>query len=170
MPTLLDNLISQYHEVYKYLMDNGQVTLAIEVETHYKKAFLLSCASYYESEIQNIIKKFVSQNSTDERVYQFLVSKAISRQYHTYFSWDGKNINNFLGLFGSEFKGKISAEVKENPELSEDIQAFLTIGNERNKMVHENFLSYPLDKTFAELENLNQRALRAIAYIRRIFA
>lgn len=169
MPTPLNKLISDYKDLYQYLLDNGQVSLAINIEDHYRKIFLLSCASYYESQLQDIIKKFVEIHSTDERVLCFLTNKAISRQYHTYFSWEANNINSFLGLFGNEFKSKISVEIKASPDLSKYVSAFLIIGNERNKMVHENFLSYPLEKTFQELESLNQYALKFLDYIRHIF-
>lgn len=169
MPAPLDTLINEYDTLYQYLLDNNQMSLAINIENHYRKVFLLSCASYYESEIQNIIKAFVSKNSKDNRISYFLSNKAINRQYHTYFSWDSSNINTFLGLFGNEFKDKISSDIKSNPDLVESVRAFLAIGNERNKMVHENFLLYPLEKTLPELKQLNQRALSLIEYIRSIF-
>lgn len=169
MPTPLDSLIEDYSTLYQYLVDNGEISLAVDVENYYKKIFLLSCASYYEKVIQEIIQAFVAENSKDDRVFRFLSNKAIKRQYHTYFSWESANINTFLGLFGTEFKDRIAAEIKEAPDLENGVRAFLTIGNERNKMVHEDFLSYSLGKTFPELKELNRQAFVLIEYIRSIF-
>lgn len=131
---------------------------------------LLSCASYYETQIQEIIKSFVQRNSTDDKVSNFVLKKAISRQYHTYFTWDGNNVNSFLGLFGEEFKKVVSAIISQDEVLKEQIKAFLQLGNERNKMVHENFLVYNLEKTFDEIIQMNEKAGKFVEFLRKEFA
>lgn len=100
----------------------------------------------------------------------FSTIKNIVRQYHTYFDWkQTTNVNAFLGLFGMDFKERISLEIKRNEKLSEQVMAFLTIGVERNKMVHGNFLEYTLDKTFGELLELNNKASQFINYLKAQF-
>lgn len=131
---------------------------------------LLSCASYYETQIQEIIKSFVQRNSTDDKVSNFVLKKAISRQYHTYFTWDGNNVNSFLGLFGEEFKKEVSAIISQDEVLKEQMKAFLQLGNERNKMVHENFLVYNLEKTFDEIIQMNEKAGKFVEFLRKEFA
>ena len=118
-----------------------------------------------------LIKKFVEVKASDDRISAFVSNKAISRQYHTYFNWDQtNNINSFLGLFGADFKDKITSEIKEDKDLQEQIKAFLTIGSERNKMVHNNFLECKLDKTFDEIVALQEKANLFIEYLEKIFA
>lgn len=53
--------------------------------------------------------------------------------------------------------------------MNKSMKAFLMIGNERNKMVHENFLSYNLEKTFEEIRILNEDASKFVEYLRNIF-
>lgn len=163
-------LIDEYRELNHFLMENGKVSEALTIAEHYRKILLLSCASYYETRIVEIIKGFVETKASDNRIISFVSNKAISRQYHTYFAWEQtNNINTFLGLFGTEFKEKISTEIKEDSELKEQVKSFLIIGSERNKMVHNNFLECKLDKTFDEIVCLQEKANRFIEYLDKIF-
>ena len=171
MGSPIQTLIDDYRDLNNFLMANGQVSESLTVAEHYRKILLLSCASYYETRIVEVIKKFVEAKASDERIFAFVSNKAISRQYHTYFNWDQtNNINSFLGLFGADFKDKITSEIKEDKDLQEQIKAFLTIGSERNKMVHNNFLECKLDKTFDEIVALQEKANLFIEYLEKIFA
>lgn len=165
----IQSFIKEYQELYAFLMSQGKISESIEVKNHYRKILLLSCASFYETQITILIQEFVKSNSTDERVFEFLNIKAIQRQYHTYFNWKDNNINNFLGLFGTKFKDKICTEIKNSDNLQKYVKAFIAIGNERNKMVHENYLEYKLDKTFEEIVDLHSDASKLIEYLRSCF-
>ena len=165
----IHSFLEEYEELTDFLIKHKDLSLSTNVNHHYRKIYLLSCASYYEMEIVKIIKDFVEINSADERIINFITNKAIARQYHTYFEWDQKNINKFLGYFGSRFKNSVSIEISNSPILTSQVEAFLAIGNERNKMVHENFLVYTLDKTFSELRDLDRKATRFINYLKTKF-
>ena len=170
MGSPIQTLIDDYRDLNKFLMDKGQVSESLTVAEHYRKILLLSCASYYETRIVEIINKFVEAKAADNRISAFVSNKAISRQYHTYFNWDQtSNINSFLGLFGADFKDQISAEIKADKALQEQVKAFLTIGSERNKMVHNNFLECKLDKTFDEIVALQEKANLLVEYLETIF-
>ena len=170
MGSPIQTLIDDYRDLNKFLMDNGQVSESLTVAEHYRKILLLSCASYYETRIVEIINKFVEAKAADNRISAFVSNKAISRQYHTYFNWDQtSNINSFLGLFGADFKDQISAEIKADKALQEQVKAFLSIGSERNKMVHNNFLECKLDKTFDEIVALQEKANLLVEYLETIF-
>lgn len=170
MSTPIQKFIEDYNDLQKILIGNGEISSSITVNEHYRKIFLLSCASFYETEIIEIIREFVFRNSKDNRVFELLNKKAIQRQYHTYFNWDQtNNINQFLGCFGEEFKIKISSEIKNDENLSQYVKAFLIIGSERNKMVHGNFLEYKLEKTFEEIIQLHNDAKQFIEYLKKVF-
>lgn len=165
----IQEFIEDYGELKKFLITNNQISLENTFGHHMRKVMLLSCASYFETEIQNILISFVEQNSSDERVLSFLKHKAIARQYHTYFTWDGNNVNSFLAMFGNEFKEKVKKEIDADPEIKTEMKAFLEIGNERNKMVHENFLLYKLDKIFDEITDLYEHADHFISFLKKQF-
>ena len=166
MGSPIDKLILDYNELTKFLLESGQLSESINVKDHYRKILLLSCASYYETRIVSVVKNFVKQKSSDEKLCEFVSNKAINRQYHTYFNWKEKNnINNFLGLFGDNFKNKVSTEIRQDESLESNVTAFLIIGAERNSIVHENFLEYNLEKTFEEIVELHNKAIRFIEYL-----
>lgn len=71
----------------------------------------------------------------------------------------------FFGLFGAEFKEKIQKDIKENEEIKKAMEDFLSIGDERNKMAHCNFLDYKLEKTFEEIIELNTSALKFLVFM-----
>lgn len=102
-------------------------------------------------------------------LFSFLKNKAIERQYHTYFDWEGNNVNKFLGLFGQDFKEQISNKIKNDSNREKQAKAFLTIGLERNKMVHENFMDYNLEKTFDEIVELHKQSSLFIDYLESVF-
>lgn len=163
----IQNFIKDYTELKEFLFVQGQISMANEVDDHFRKVLLLSSASFFETEIQNIIVDFVSNHSNDSKVVQFLKNKAIMRQYHTYFNWKDKNANSFFGLFGDEFKCKITQEMNGNDDLKDKMKAFMELGNERNKMVHENFLSYNLQKTFDEIVSMYEKSKEFVEYIKK---
>ena len=169
MGSPIQKLIEDYNDLYKFLLDNGQVSALVDINEHYRKILLLSCASYYETRIVDIIKRFVVTKSSDKRILEFVNNKAIQRQYHTYFDWEKNNVNKFLSLFGPDFRDQVSGEIKGNKALEEQARAFLTIGEERNKMVHNNFLEFTLDKTFEEIVVLQEQANLFVDYLENKF-
>ena len=60
---------------------------------------------------------------------------------------------------------KIQKDIKENEEIKKAMEDFLSIGDERNKMAHCNFLDYKLEKTFEEIIELNTSALKFLVFM-----
>lgn len=174
MYPLFDAFIKDYHDIKTLLLKQSELSLQTTVDAHFRKTFLISCASYHETCIQGILSSFLERTVGDKRAIAFAESKGIKRQYHTYFTWDndGKvpnNINSFLGLFGSDFKEKISQEIASNEDIKLNMKSFLEIGNLRNQMAHENLLAFNLEKTFDELTVLNEKALKFLEFLRTKF-
>jgi hypothetical protein len=173
--SVVEKLYTEFKDIADYLDDNKQPSLSSDVDKHFKKVLLLSAASYFEHEIQSLIEEFIKWHSNDDvRIVFFLKKKAISGQYHTYFSWGeknkpnkpGKNANSFFTLFGQEFKNRISNEVKENKDLDDSIKAFLWIGHIRNILVHSNFAAYNLDNnTVEEIYSKYNQACTFLGYL-----
>jgi hypothetical protein len=169
MIPLLDNFIKDYEDLKKLLIGYSEISFQNFVEPHLTKTFLLSCASYYESKIQEVIKEFMLCSTEDERLINFATNKGIKRQYHLYFEWESNNINNFLGLFGEKFKSNVSNEIKIRDDLQKGMKAFLIIGNLRNKMVHDNFLGCSLPNTFDEIVEMNKQATIFLTFLQEKF-
>ncbi|MCH5161871.1 MAG: hypothetical protein J1G38_00075 [Clostridiales bacterium] len=160
MDSRILGLINGYHEIHKYLIENGQVSFANDVDSYYKKILVFSCASLFENLICNSIYE-KAKIVCPAPIAEFIRNKAIERQYHTYFQWKEpktSSINVFLGLWGDDFKTSFLNVIKNDEKLSDGVKAFLILGNERNLMAHENFIEYNPISTFNEIKVLYEQA------------
>lgn len=138
----------------------GEPSLAIAAADNFRKALVLASASYFEHRISSCVLEFVQECAKgNDLVVGFVKNKAISRQYHTWFKWDESNANQFFGLFGSSFKQAMTERVNASEELRSSIRAFLEVGNERNKLVHQDFASFALEKTLDEIYSRYRQSL-----------
>ncbi|MDE2716968.1 MAG: HEPN domain-containing protein [Chloroflexota bacterium] len=159
MESVVDRLFSEHNKVVGLLDEHSELSLRIATEATLRKVLVLSAASYFERYITDAVLRFVGDVSGESACVSALVAnKAVRRQYHTYFQWDGNSANSFFALFGTEFKARMKGIVRGDDDLAKGIQAFLTIGLERNKMVHGDFGSYQIEKTTDEVMELYRRA------------
>lgn len=56
-------------------------------------------------------------------------------------------------------------EIATNKSLEESIRAFLQLGQERNKLVHQNYAAITIDKTVKEIYRLYRKSLLFINII-----
>lgn len=158
----IDVVQSLYNETKvldDYLLENGEISLKNTVDSNLRKSILLSSASYFEKQIVDLIVRYTYKVTVgDEKLISFIQKKALSRQYHTLFTWDKNNCNSFYALFGEDFKLHFSNLIKEDQELDSSAKAFLEIGNERNRMVHQDFGQFTLEKTADEIIALHIKA------------
>jgi RiboL-PSP-HEPN len=166
--TIIDQQYINGNLLVDYLKSQLQLTFYSEAENSFRKTILLSSASFFEKEITDTVIKFAeSHTGNNKLVVSIIRQKVVSRQYHTYFDWNSSNANTFFGLFGDEFKNKMSQKVKDDEKLDKAIKAFIEIGRERNKMVHQNFAEIVIDKTADEIYKLYQSSLYFIQIVKR---
>lgn len=164
---IVEHTYNKIHAILRFLSDKGEVTFQTDVDNYFRKNFLLTIASYFEDEITKLLIEFTkNKSSNSDELTSFVKNKAIARQYHTYFRWDSRNANYFLGLFGEVFKAQCTKDIDKNEELSNAISAFIEIGETRNNLVHNNFATFPIEKTTEELFNLYKSAINFILYLR----
>jgi RiboL-PSP-HEPN len=158
--TAIDRLYEEAAAVIRVLQQGSEVSLQVTAGDHFRKALLLGAASYFEQQVCACVLGFVRERSAGSLLLEsFVRNKAVARQYHTWFQWDARNANYFFGLFGSEFKTLMEKRVSESDDLRAAIRAFLEVGNERNKLVHQDYATFSLEKTFDEIYLLYQMAL-----------
>jgi hypothetical protein len=151
MTTAVEALIQRQDAVLAFLRDNGQVSLAIDFEESYRPLLVLVCGSFFESHLTDHLSAFARKVS-DPRIAEFLKNKALKRQYHTLFSWEQANINQFLGLFGEEYKATTSGTINADEKLIRGMRNFLQLGAERNKVAHSHLSAISPDLTIDEIK------------------
>lgn len=158
--TVVDRIHQEFKDLISYLDQRSELSLRSTVDENFRKALLLAAASYFEHRIVSDITVFVIEVSGENSLLiEFVKNKAINRQYHSLFKWDDKNANHFFGLFGTSFKSFITQELKNDEQLDLSIKAFLEIGRERNRLVHQDFGTFTLEKTSDEIYELYKTAL-----------
>lgn len=168
--TPVDRLYDESVSVVRALYA-AEPSLAISASDTFRKTLVLASASYFEHRVSTCVTEFVHEcASGSQLVVAFVKNKAISRQYHTWFNWSDSNANTFFALFGVDFKQMMQERVKSSEELKLAITSFLEIGNERNKLVHQDFASFPFEKTLDEIYSSYKSALPFVdglaAYLR----
>lgn len=153
--TIVDRLHTEFQALVALLERDAEPSLLITADDTFRKVLLLSAASHFERVVTDAILGFVSlASSGNERVVEFVRRKGLSRQYHTLFDWDRGNANPFFGLFGEAFKVAMEARLKNDQALAEAIRAFLDLGRERNRLIHQDLGQFVLEKTSGEIFTL----------------
>jgi hypothetical protein len=158
--TVVDRFYRDFQDLVLYLDKGGELSLRNVVESNFRKDLLLVAASYFEWVISQNLIEFVRKGSNSNlAILEFVKNKAISRQYHTLFDWDRNNANKFYSLFGESFRDFMKSHLDLDSGLETSVKAFLEIGRERNRLVHQDFGSFALEKTVAEIYELYKSAM-----------
>lgn len=158
--TEIDRMYTEATALIQLLEKASELSLQISVADNLRKALLLASASYFEFRVCDCVLEFVRDRAhRSVLVENFVRNKAIARQYHTWFDWEGNNANRFFALFGDGFRTTMTTRVKDSAEMRSSIAAFLDLGSERNRLVHQNYATFSMDKTLEEIYGLYKRAL-----------
>ena len=157
--TIVDQLYLEFETLVSYLNQKGEISLGITADENFRKALLLAAASYFEQRICNDLVAFVEEASSKNKpLVEFVKNKAIKRQYHTFFDWESQNASKFFKLFGEDFTSFMKHEIHNNMDFSDAIKAFIELGLERNRLVHQDFGIFSLEKTAKEIYQLYKTA------------
>lgn len=163
---VVDTIYGEFQDTVAFLREAGQISLQVMLEANLRKTLLLSAASYFEVQLTREIKNFADEiTSGNDLIKTLIEQKAISRQYHTWFDWDKPNANKFFALFGPTFKDHMITVQARDPQVAESIKDFLSIGNDRNLLVHSDYASYYIDRTPDEIYALYQSANRFVTTV-----
>ncbi|WFB88935.1 MULTISPECIES: HEPN domain-containing protein [Streptomyces] len=147
-------MYSGHRNVLDHLSQQQQVSHHATLQTTLPKVLLLAAASEFEERVCAALRDHVVEHTQDLKIVELVEQKAIRRQYHTLFDWDTVNAGRFWGLFGSGYKVGMKEYCRQDVELSLSIRAFLEVGSLRNRMVHNNYASFILEKTLDEVYGL----------------
>lgn len=157
--TVVEKMNAEFLELIQFLDNNGEISLRNTVEDNFRKSLLLCVASYFEKRLSDDITDFIHEvTGKNAAAVEFVKNKAIRFQYYTWFAWDARNANKFFSLFGEDFRKYMQSRIKEDQRLDDSVRAFLEIGEERNRLVHQDFGSFSLEKTTSEIYQLYETA------------
>lgn len=148
---IVTQIFNDYKDAVYILEKNNEISLKNSMEGNFRKTLILSCASYFEHKLTADVVNFVHDKTKDQLISYLVKNKVTNRQYHTWFSWKENNANTFFSMFGDSFKAHMSSIIKEDEALAQSIKDFMEIGRDRNRMVHQDFGSFFVEKTAQEI-------------------
>jgi hypothetical protein len=156
----VDKLHEEFSALIALLDSQKELSLRTSADEIFRRTLLLAAASLFESRMVECVLDFAEEvTGPDDMLTEFVRIKGVERQYHSWFSWRDKNANNFFALFGGKFKSFMKAKIAEDQQLELAISAFMEIGRDRNRLVHENFAAFSLEKTSDEIYKSYKLAL-----------
>ena len=158
--TAVDSIFKDLSDAADALLKGSELSLSVAIEENLRKTLLLSAASYFEWQLSNSVRDFVDEVTKNNLMIGTLVkSKAINRQFHTWFDWKNNSAAPFYALFGPGFRDHMNGKIKVDQAIAEGLQAFLYIGATRNLLVHSDYATYPIEKTPSEIYDLYMKAI-----------
>ena len=165
LPKAIEDMAASFEEIKTSPSISGQSTNSIFIEEIFRKHLILSSASHFEFRISNAIETHAKGIANpDGCVFALIKHKALKRQYHTFFEWDKLKLGAFTTLMGESLGSKLKTISSEDPGKLE-AGAFLEIGQMRNALVHNNFVSFQCEKTSLEILELCKRAESFVARV-----
>ncbi|MEV7880160.1 HEPN domain-containing protein [Streptomyces microflavus] len=150
----VERIYEDHRSVLEYLENQQQASHHATLQTTLPKVLLLAAASEFEERVCRALREHVTRNILDLKLLELIEQKAIRYQYHKLFDWDTRNAGRFWSLFGQAFKVGMKAHCAKDADLTAAISSFMEVGSLRNQMVHNDYASFPLEKTLGEVYDL----------------
>ncbi|XUM22858.1 HEPN domain-containing protein [Bradyrhizobium oligotrophicum S58] len=166
MGTIVDKLYGEYAAIVSMMDQYNAVSFRNTLNENFRKTLLLCAASHFEFRITSDVVAFCAEVAGGNPMVPTLVkNKAVSRQYHTWFQWEANNANAFFNMFGEDFRAHMMGVVRLDPNMARSISSFLEIGRERNRLVHQDYGSFFLEKTAEEIFGLYVSAMVFVDFV-----
>ena len=166
MGTIVDKLYGEYSAIVTMMDQYNAVSFRNTLNENFRKTLLLCAASHFEFRITSDVVAFCAEVAGNNSMIPTLVkNKAVSRQYHTWFEWKANNANAFFNMFGDDFRSHMVELIKQDQNMAKSISDFLEIGRERNRLVHQDYGSFFLEKTAEEIFGLYVSAMVFVDFV-----
>lgn len=168
MAGTVEDLKSSADSVKSYLMEKGEISLVNTAEDVWRKSVLIAAASYFEHELGKAIGRSIAAHDVPTQFQSLIDSKAVSRQFYSYFDFNSANTNKLFNSFGANCKEKAEAEIKASGELKEAQKGFLEVCSLRNQMVHSNYAAFSIDLTTDEIYEKYQKGRKFLEFFEKL--
>lgn len=159
----VQSVYDDFRGLYEVLRPSDPSGLA-SLERIYPKVLLLASASHLEVATIEAISNLYGGHSVTE-LQTFVKKRSLERSFHSLFDWSAPSANGFFGLFGPDCKKRYTDLRKSDDTFASYANAFLEIGSMRNRLVHQNYAQFRLEKTANEILKLDLLACEFPAYI-----
>ena len=164
----INNLYDQSERLTKFLDEHEEPSLRIFVDEHLAKILVLAAASRFEKCMTEAVLELAKRCLTaDHPLVALIEQKGVKRQYHQWFDWEASNANRFFGLFGKNFSEYAKRTMMDDEGLRKSMHRFLELGSYRNRLVHQDYVTFPMTNDFEEAYRLYDDASKFVEWFQR---
>lgn len=185
--SFIDDLNNDFKKVQeKILLD--EPTIGQNLSIHLTKILILTCASYYEQQLQKAYIEYSERESDkyadkphcfdndkrDKSVYQKFSFGRIEKSDDKSSLPEIRRMLEPLNFFGEKFRDKIYHEVDGDSDKEKQLKAFQEIFVIRNLIAHNTFIEFTSnkirDKSFNDIMRLHNDAIEFVNYLIKNFS
>lgn len=178
----IDDLVGDFDKVQEMIFPE-EPTTAQNISVHLTKILILTCASYYEQQLQNAYTTYAQRESErygdkphgfdndkrDKSVYQKFSFGRIEDSEDSSQLPEIKRMLEPLKFFGEKFRDKIYNEVNGDADKEQQLKAFQEIFAIRNLIAHQTFVEFTSNrirgKSFSDIKQLHEAAIKFVEYL-----
>ena len=182
----IDELIEDFNKVQAKILPD-EPTTAQNLSVHLTKILILSCASYYEQQLQNAYINYARQESDryadkPHRFDDYRSDKNIYQKFSFGRIEDPDDLNQLpeirkmlepLKFFGEKFRDKIYNEINGDVDKERQLKAFQEIFAIRNLIAHQAFVEFTSNKirnkSFLDIKHMHDDAIKFVEYLKEKF-
>lgn len=183
----IDDLIEDFNKVQEKLLPN-EPTTAQNLSVHLTKILILTCASYYEQQLQNAYIAYAQRESEryadkphgfdndkrDKSVYQKFSFGRIEDSEDLSQLPNIKRMLEPLKFFGEKFRDNVYNEINGDIDKERQLKAFQEIFVIRNLIAHQTFVEFTSNKirgkSFLDIKHMHDDAIRFVEYLKGKFS
>lgn len=181
--SFIDDLVEDFNKVQEKILPD-EPTTAQNLSVHLTKILILTCASYYEQQLQNAYISYAQRESErygekphgfdndkrDRSVYQKFSFGKIDNPEDSSQLPEIKRMLKPLKFFGEKFHDKIFQEINGDIERERQLKAFQEIFAIRNLIAHQTFVEFTSNrirgKSFLDIKQLHEEAIIFVEYLK----
>lgn len=178
----IDDLVEDFNKVQEKIFPD-EPTTAQNLSVHLTKILILTCASYYEQQLQNAYIAYAQRESDryadkphgfdndkrDKSVYQKFSFGRIEDSQDLSQLPEIKRMLDPLKFFGEKFRDKIYNEINSDADKERQLKAFQEIFVIRNLIAHQTFVEFTSNKirgkSFSDIKQLHEDAIKFVKYL-----
>lgn len=180
--SFINDLVDDFNKVQERILPD-EPTTAQNLFVHLTKILILTCASYYEQQLQTAYIAYAQHQSDyygdkphgfdndkkDKSVYQKFSFGRIEDSEDLSQLPEIKRMLEPLKFFGEKFRDKIYNEIVSDADKERQLKAFQEIFAIRNLIAHQTFVEFTSNKirgkSFTDIKQLHEDAIKFVIYL-----
>lgn len=127
----------------------------------YHKHLLVAAASSLEDLVKRLVPEIFERHGSN-RLAAFVEKQVMARGYHTLFDWRNGSAQGFFTSFGDICGAAFKQALRSDVTLKEQHDAFMSLGQLRNQVVHNDYASALIELTPGEIMDRYELALQFV--------